>query len=63
MREKPRVQRVLELVAGAVLFIGMLVGVGGVFTIGIGQGDIGGLRMGVKMWKGVFGIGDGTGNA
>lgn len=51
------------MVIGAVLFIGMLVGVGGVFTIGIGEGEVGGLGLGVKMWKRVFGKGYSAGNA
>ncbi|KAF8419863.1 hypothetical protein EV426DRAFT_676157 [Tirmania nivea] len=63
MREERRVLRVLEMVVGAVLFIGMLAGVGGIFTIGIGESDIGGLGVGVKMWRRVFGMGGGTGNA
>jgi len=57
MREERRVQRVLEIVVGAVLFIGMLLGVGGIFTIGIGEGEVGGLGLGVKMWRRGFGLG------
>lgn len=60
MREERRVQRILEMVVGVVLFIGMLVGVGGVFTMGIREGNIEGLGLGVKMWKRVCGMDDGA---
>lgn len=43
---------------GAVLLIGIAMGVGGALTIGIGEGDLGGLGLWVRGWARVLGVVD-----